>query len=158
MFLREVASHAQFIQCHLGLVLRGQPLCPLASCRRQFISQSLKFSGHNHPRSLFRAFKCSSNKRSAVGTNSSYRAGLPALSPPMRRIAVRRGSNAYRTRSKLAPDLPLSSFMFECRDVTITSECGRGRVGPCFSRSVTLAATTICSSSDSVFHQPSNSP
>src|ERR1039458_8612568 len=39
---------------------------------------------------------------SASGTASSYQRLLPVLSPPISSIAVRRGSNAYRTRVRPA--------------------------------------------------------
>ena len=39
---------------------------------------------------------------SASGTESSYQRLLPVLSPPISSIAVRRGSNAYRTRVRPA--------------------------------------------------------
>jgi hypothetical protein len=103
-------------------------------------------------------FKCRSNRSSAIDTNSSYHFGLSVLSPPIKSRAARRGSNAKRTRRCLSPTFPRNSFMFPCRELTITSAWGRDNVGPRSSSRSTLAAITCCSSSERSPHQTSNSP
>jgi len=101
--------------------------------------------------------KCRSNRSSAIGTNSSYHFGLSVLSPPIKSRAARRGSNANKTRSCPSPTFPRNSFMLACREVTITSACGRDSVGPRSSSRATLASITSCSSSEREPHQASNS-
>src|ERR1700722_14143636 len=92
-----------------------------------------------------------------MGTNVSYHFGSSVLSPPNKSRAVLRGSKANSTRRCLSFTFPLNSFMFEWRELLITSAWGRGSVGPRSSRSSTLAAISSCSSCERSFHQVLNS-
>jgi hypothetical protein len=98
----------------------------------------------------------SSYNRSATGTILLYQAlHSPVLSPPMRRIGIRRGSNANRIRTLLGKGR--SSFIFACRELVIESKNGRPSVGPSLRRSTTAAPISSCESSSRSSNQSPNS-
>src|SRR5216684_8992929 len=121
----------------------AQSICAILDFRaifgRHFVEQFLELSGHFHPPYTDgnahspSADKCSSKSLSAIGTNSSYQRSLPVLSPPTRSSAVRRGSNANRTRYGLPACWTTSSFMLGWREAVICPRAGagaRGRILP----------------------------
>ena len=105
----------QLLGIHLSLVpLNPRPTLRIAvdrfcqfpepSCHCQFPSRSL--------RSTLISPRCLSYRSSATGIIASYHSPhRPVLSPPISRIASRRGSNANRTLSSRPPVRVRSSFM-----------------------------------------------
>jgi len=79
---------------------------------------------------------------------------LPCLVAPLRRIAVRSGSKAKKTRIVW---VIRSSFMLGCREPSTVSASGRPALGPSSCEASTEATTLRCSWSVRTAHHSSNS-